>query len=72
MTTEVVAVNSPVTSKINWAAGLSFVAAVLSQLGIVDISPEAQNMIMQAIVFGVMPLIVILRSFFTAKKAYGG
>lgn len=58
--------NKPKFSKINWVAGGAFIASGLVAFGVV---PEAyQEVVSQALGFGVFPLIMVLRTWFTGPK----
>jgi len=62
----VTTINTPLASKINWISGIGFIVSILATFGL-NITPETQNMILQAITLVGMPLIMILRTWFTAK-----
>jgi hypothetical protein len=68
MASELVTINTPMTSKINWAAGIAFVAGIATLFGL-DISQETQDLVMKVITLGLPPIIMILRTWFTAKPA---
>jgi carbon monoxide dehydrogenase subunit G len=71
MATEVTTVNTPATSKINWVAGIAFVAGIAAMFGI-DISQETQDLVAKFIALGLPPIIMFFRTFMTSKKLYGG
>ncbi len=60
-------VSTPATSKINWTAAVGFLASVAALFGL-DISPDTQKIILEAITLIGFPLIAVLRTWFTNKQ----
>jgi len=64
---EIAVVSTPGWSKINWAAGIAFLAALAAVFGL-DISQETQDTILKVISFGLPVVVGILRTWFTNKS----
>lgn len=60
--------NSAILSKINWTQVVSLIASVLAVWGM-DLAPETQVAIVAAIQAAQSLLTIILRTWFTEKKA---